>query len=138
MTGSVNFNDMRNPLARAKNSGSAKTGSHHWLAEQTTSLALLPLTLWFAYAAFGWLSFSENIDLLAWLQNPIHALLLSLFVGIGAYHAKLRGPEMLLDYVHHKPTLIASLLLYKFLCWALGILGVGAVIILFFLPMSVI
>ena len=38
MTGSVNFDDLRNPLARAKNMGSAKTGSHHWLAEQTTSL----------------------------------------------------------------------------------------------------
>ena len=138
MTGSVNFDDLRNPLARAKNMGSAKTGSHHWLAEQTTSLALLPLSAWFAYASFEWLNFNQNTDMAAWLQNPINALLLALLLGIGAYHAKLRGPEMLLDYVSHKPTLTASLLLYKFLCWALGVLGVGAVAVLFFLPMSVI
>lgn len=138
MTGSVDYNDMRNPLARAKNSGSTKTGAQHWLAEQTSSLVLLPLAAWFAYASFEWLNFVETIDMLVWLQNPTNPLLLSLFIAVGAYHAKLRGPEMLIDYVHHKPTLIASLLLYKFLCWALGILGVGAVAILFFLPMSVI
>lgn len=138
MTGSVDYNDMRNPLARAKASGSAKTGAQHWLAEQTSSLVLLLLALWFAYASFEWLNFAETIDMLAWLQNPLNALLLSLFVAVGAYHAALRGPEMLVDYIHHKPTLITSLLLYKFLCWALGILGVGAIAVLFFLPMSVI
>jgi succinate dehydrogenase / fumarate reductase membrane anchor subunit len=138
MTGSVDYNDMRNPLARAKAQGSAKTGAHHWLAEQTSSLVLLPIAAWFAYASFEWLTFTEVIDMVAWLHNPLNALLLSLFVAVAAYHAKLRGPEMLVDYVHHKPTLIASLLLYKFLCWALGILGVSTIAVLFFLPMSVI
>jgi succinate dehydrogenase / fumarate reductase membrane anchor subunit len=36
------------PLGRVKGLGAAKSGVHHWWAERVTSVALIPLTLWFS------------------------------------------------------------------------------------------
>ena len=41
---------MRSPLGRARGLGSARAGSGHWWAQRLTSIALVPLTLWFICA----------------------------------------------------------------------------------------
>ena len=38
---------MRSPLGRARGVGSGHSGVHHWYAERITSIALVPLTIWF-------------------------------------------------------------------------------------------
>ena len=40
----------RSQLGRVRGAGSAKAGVHHWYAERVTSLALIPLTLWFVFS----------------------------------------------------------------------------------------
>ena len=42
---------LRSPLGRVRGLGSAKGGTHHWWMQRVTSVALLPLTLWFALSA---------------------------------------------------------------------------------------
>jgi succinate dehydrogenase / fumarate reductase membrane anchor subunit len=42
---------LRSPLGRARGLGAAKHGAGVWWAERMTSLALLPLTLWFVWFA---------------------------------------------------------------------------------------
>ena len=41
----------RTPLGRARGLGAAGHGAGHWLSERVSSLALVPLVLWIAYAA---------------------------------------------------------------------------------------
>ena len=41
---------MRSPLGRARGLGAAKAGAVHWWMQRLTSLALVPLTLWFLCA----------------------------------------------------------------------------------------
>ena len=38
---------LRSPLGRVRGLGSARGGTHHWWMQRITSVALLPLTLWF-------------------------------------------------------------------------------------------
>ena len=40
----------RSLLGRVRGTGAAHSGVHHWYAEQVTSIALVPLTLWFIYS----------------------------------------------------------------------------------------
>ena len=39
--------------ARVQAQSSTRQGGHHWLLERLTSVALVPLTLWFVVAAVG-------------------------------------------------------------------------------------
>ena len=38
---------LRRPLGRVLGAGSAKQGVHHWWAQRVTSVALVPLSVWF-------------------------------------------------------------------------------------------
>ena len=42
---------LQSPLGRVRGLGSARGGTHHWWMQRVTSVALLPLTLWFALSA---------------------------------------------------------------------------------------
>jgi succinate dehydrogenase / fumarate reductase membrane anchor subunit len=44
---------LRTPLGRVRGLGSAKSGTHHWWMQRVTSLALLPLTIWFVLSMIG-------------------------------------------------------------------------------------
>ena len=38
---------LRTPLSRVRGLGSAKQGTHHWILQRATAIALVPLTLFF-------------------------------------------------------------------------------------------
>ena len=39
--------NLRSPLGKVLGTGSAKEGVHHWWLQRLTSIALVPLTIWF-------------------------------------------------------------------------------------------
>ena len=44
---------LQTPLGRVRGLGSAKGGTHHWWLQRVTSMALLPLTIWFTFGVAG-------------------------------------------------------------------------------------
>ena len=44
---------LKTPLGAARGLGSAKSGTHHWIVQRITAIALVPLTIWFVFAAIG-------------------------------------------------------------------------------------
>ena len=44
---------LRSPLGRARGLGAAKAGTHHWWASRVTSVALVPLSIWFLFCVLG-------------------------------------------------------------------------------------
>lgn len=103
---------LRSPLGQARGLGSAKSGAHHWWMERLTSLALIPLSVWFIISLVTQLLGASPHDLHRWLASPITALLLALFIAIGFYHTKLGLQVVIEDYVHREIRKI-SLLLFK-------------------------
>lgn len=89
---------LRTPLAKAKGLGSAHTGFHHWWMERLTSLALVPLTVWFVFSVVG-LTGKDAATLSAWLESPVQAALMTLFVLIGLYHSALGLKVVMEDYI---------------------------------------
>ena len=114
---------LRNPLGRARGLGSAKTGTHHWLGQRLSALALIPPGLWFAVCALQ-LTHADYITVIVWLHAPVTAVLLSLFLAALFYHAYLGVQVVLEDYVHTEWLKLASLLAIKAAAFLLAAAGI--------------
>lgn len=119
--------DFRSPLARARGLGSAHEGAHHWWMQRVTALALLPLTLWFM-ASVVMLAGKPHQAVVDWLNCPISAVLMILFLFAAFYHASLGVQVVIEDYVARKCTRTALILAAKFFCIALGTACIYAVL----------
>ena len=118
---------LRHPLARVKGLGSSGEGSHHWRVQRVSAIALVPLTLWFLFAALGQVG-ASHAEVTAWLSSPGVALLMVLFLGFMFYHASLGVQVVIEDYVHNESTKTVSLLLVKGILLLAGAAAIFAVL----------
>ena len=123
----MNTDRLRSPLGRALGLGSAKEGVEHWWAQRTTAVALVPLALWFVAALIGHLG-TDHASAVAWLRSPLTAVAMILLVVATFAHMALGLQVVIEDYVHHEATKIASLVLVRLACWALGAAALFAVL----------
>ena len=110
----------RHPVARVQAMGSTKHGLGHWMNERLTSVALLPLTLWFIVSAVS-LSGASYEEVRGWLAGPFNTTAMLLLIFTMFWHTSLGLQVIIEDYVHHEATKLTSLLLVKFACAALGL-----------------
>ncbi len=126
-------NNIQAPLAKAKGMGSAKTGSHHWWMMKLTSIALIPLMLWFFFSIMDLIATGASYAAATeWVSTPYVAVILVIFLGINFYHAAIGGQEIILDYVPNKKIKIPSLIFFHFSCFAGGVTGIAAVLFIAF------
>lgn len=102
----------QSPLGRARNHGSAKEGTHHWIAQRLSAIALIILGPWFL-----WNLYAENIssyqNIVAWLQSPGDMTLMVLLLVAGLYHAYLGLQVVVEDYVHCNAVKLPLLIGFK-------------------------
>ena len=111
---------MRSPLGRARGLGSARAGALHWWLQRLTSLALVPLTLWFLCATVRLLGATRD-DVVSWMAGPLPIVLMIALV-IATFHHLQAGLQVVIeDYVHHDWLRIGSILLVKALCVLLAL-----------------
>ena len=118
---------LRSPLGRALGLGSAKAGVEHWWIQRVTGVALVPLVLWFVVALVGHLG-ADHATAVAWLRSPLAAVAMILLVVATFVHMALGVQVVIEDYVHHEATKVASLILVRLACWALGAAALFAVL----------
>jgi len=118
---------LRSPLGRALGLGSAKEGVEHWWLQRVTAVALVPLTVWFVAALIRHLG-GDYLAAVAWLRLPMTAIPMILVVVATFVHMALGLQVVIEDYVHHEATKIASLMLVRLACWALGAAALFAVL----------
>lgn len=104
---------LRSPLSRVLGMGSAKDGTGHWWSLRVTSVALVPLTLWFVISLLA-LPALDYETVRAWASVPITAFLSVLLVAVTAYHSYLGTIVIVEDYVPSAGTKVISLLLLRF------------------------
>jgi succinate dehydrogenase / fumarate reductase membrane anchor subunit len=118
---------LKTPLGAARGLGSAKSGAHHWIVQRITAIALVPLTIWFVFAAIG-LAGGGYAEAQAWLASPINAVLMIL-LSIATFHHMQLGLQVVIeDYVHAEGVKIAALLAVKLGAFALGTAAVFAIL----------
>lgn len=120
-------NDLRTPLGRVRGLGSAREGTHHFIMQRVTAIALLPLSIWFVVAALA-LVRGGYADARTWLAQPWHAILMAAFVLAIFHHARLGLQVVIEDYVHTR-WLEVTLQVLVWLVAALGtIVGLFAIV----------
>ena len=129
-----NPTDFKTDMHRARNLGSAKSGVHHWWLVKVTSIALVPLTLWFMWSVLTYVvPFGGTFDVvLNWVKKPYTSFPLVLLIWVNFYHAAVGGEEIIMDYVHERKFQIPVLIAYKFLCYAVAAFGIFTVLYITF------
>jgi succinate dehydrogenase / fumarate reductase membrane anchor subunit len=105
---------LRSPLGRVLGTGSAKDGTGSWWAERVSSVALIPLTLWFFFS----LLLLPSLDygtVKSWLAVPFSSFLAVLSIAVLTYHSYLGTTVVIEDYVHSTGLKVLSLLTLRFL-----------------------
>jgi len=118
---------LRSPLGRVRGAGSAKSGTHHWWMQRVTSIALLPLTIWFIVALATNAGMTHG-EAMLWIGRPLHAVLLLALIGLTFHHTAAGLQVVIEDYLHNEWGRIAAILVVKGVCWLLGIAAVLAVL----------
>ena len=123
--------DMRTPLGRVRGLGTAKEGVEHWWVQRLTSVALVPLVIWFAFQ-IGDLAGADLATFQFWLGHHANALLMVLLVVTLFHHAQLGLQVVIEDYVHHEGVKLAAIVSVKFLAIVCALSSVLAVLRLAF------
>ncbi|MEO9228500.1 MAG: succinate dehydrogenase, hydrophobic membrane anchor protein [Devosia sp.] len=118
--------DSRSASARAAGLGTSETGVHHWWAQRASAVALIPLTLWFVASLIVHAS-GDYATTTAWVRSLPVATLLILLQGVLFYHTALGLQVIVEDYVH-SPLKFAAIMVVRFGCLALTVIGVVAVL----------
>jgi succinate dehydrogenase / fumarate reductase membrane anchor subunit len=118
---------LRSPLGRVLGRGSARDGTSRWWAERVSSVALVPLTLWFLFSLLLLPSLDFQV-IRAWMAVPVSGFLSVLLLAVLTYHAYLGTTVVVEDYVHeHGPKLMLMLSL-RFLYVLCGGAGIFAIL----------
>src|SRR5690348_10019596 len=118
---------LRSPLGRAIGLGSAKSGAEHWWAQRVSAVALIVLGLWFAAALIAHAG-AEHAAVVAWLKDPISAILMLLLIAGTFYHAALGLQVVIEDYVHSEWLKVSSLVAMRLISMGLAVAGIFAVL----------
>jgi succinate dehydrogenase / fumarate reductase membrane anchor subunit len=116
----------RTDRQRVHGLGAAGDGTQHWWSQRLTSVALVPLTLFFVFPFVRALG-ADWETVRAIYSTPLHAIVAVLFLLVGFNHLHQGIQVVVEDYVHDKPLRTALLLANIFVCWALALIGVFAV-----------
>jgi succinate dehydrogenase / fumarate reductase membrane anchor subunit len=118
---------MRSPLGRARGLGAARAGAHHWWLMRLTSLALVPLSLWFLCAMIRMIGATRD-DLVSWMAGPLPIVLMIALV-IATFHHMQAGLQVVIeDYIDDHRLRIGSILLVKGLSLLLALACIVSVL----------
>ena len=99
----------------------------HWLIERITSIALIPLCVWFVVQVVTAVG-STHGEAVAFLQSPVNATLLAIVIIIGFIHAAMGVQVVLEDYVPNASKRKTLICIVKLACFALAAVSIAAIV----------
>src|SRR6185312_6595094 len=112
------------PIDRTDTLGSAHTGVHDWWAERLSAMALAPLSLWFL-AGIALHARSDYEAWLAWLREPLSAVLMMLLL-ISLFRHLALGLRVVIEDYMHSAAKVTALIAMRLFCFALAVAGLAA------------
>jgi len=119
--------NLRTPLKAAHGLGSAKHGTHHFIVQRITAVALIFLSL-YAIGLIISLVGDDYATVRAAVAQPCNAVLLVAFIVATFWHAQLGMQVVIEDYVHTPWLAVTSQLIVIFVCVLAALASVLAVI----------
>ena len=118
---------VRTPLGRVEGLGAAHRGTEHFISQRVTAVALVPLSIWFVISAMSLIG-AERSDAVAFLAEPVNAILMALFIIAGMMHMALGLQMVIEDYVESEAGKVTLLILNKFAAWVVGAVAIFALL----------
>ena len=94
-------------IGLVRGTGSAHSGSKHWLLQRYTAIGNLFLGLWLAFSLVTLPGF-EYAEVMKWATKPLSSIFLALFVISTFWHARLGLQVVVEDYVHEPANKFAA------------------------------
>ncbi|MGQ0741317.1 MAG: succinate dehydrogenase, hydrophobic membrane anchor protein [Alphaproteobacteria bacterium] len=110
---------LQTPLHRVEGLGSAKAGTAEFWRQRVTAIALVPLSLWFVWAALALVG-ADHAAVTAFLADPVNAVLMLLFLIAALYHMSIGIQIIIEDYVQQPFLKVSCIILNRFFALALG------------------
>ncbi len=114
-------------LARVRGLGSAREGSHHWLAQRLTALANAGLVVWLLVSLVR-LDLGSFNDVRSWAAQPMVAFALILAILSIFWHLRLGLQVLIEDYLHGNATRLAALVALNFYAFGGATYGIFMVV----------
>jgi succinate dehydrogenase / fumarate reductase membrane anchor subunit len=108
-------NRFQTRLGRVRGLG-AGGGTHHWWMQRLTSMALLPLSVWFVISLLA-LPGHDFETARLWLAQPLAAVLMLLFVNLSLWHMGQGLQVVIEDYLHSLCSKFTALIVLRFVTW---------------------
>ena len=118
---------LRTPLGKVRGLGSAKHGAGHFITQRVSAIGLLFLVPWFLISLIGAVRGGYD-GALAWVSDPINAVLTLLAVCAALYHMRLGMQVVVEDYIAKHGTKNVLLVLNTFICVVLFVAAAYAVL----------
>lgn len=125
------MSDMRTPLGKVRGLGSAKEGTDHFWKQRLTSVANVPLFLFFIGLVIS-LSGASYAEVRVALAHPLVALVLAMMLVSGLIHMRLGMQVIIEDYIHGEGMKIVLLMLNTFFTVIVGVASIFAILKLSF------
>lgn len=120
-------NRLRTPLKNARGLGSAKDGTHHFVLQRITAIALVFLSLYVVGLIISLVG-DDYATVHAAVARPFNAVLLIAFLIATFWHAKLGLQVIIEDYVHTPWSATLLHLANIFICVLAALASVLAII----------
>ena len=106
---------------------STKTGSHHWIMQKVTSVALIPLVIWLLYSI---VMIVQDVDanLAVFFAYPFNAILSIILIAVSLYHGALGMTVVFEDYIANKAKRLIAVYFVNFLSILTGVAAIFAII----------
>ena len=117
----------RTPLKEVQGLGSAKAGTHHFMVQRLTAIALVFLGCWFLYFVVG-LMHADYLTASDAVARPWNATLLIAFLVAMFWHAQLGVQVVIEDYVHSHGLALTAQIAVRFICILGALASVFAVV----------
>lgn len=117
----------RTPLKGVQGLGSAKHGTHHFIVQRLTAIALVFLACWFLYFVIG-LMHADYLTATDAVARPWNATLLIAFLVAMFWHAQLGVQVVIEDYVHSHGLALTAQIAVRFICILGALASVFAVV----------
>ena len=117
----------RTPLKDVRGLGSAKQGTHHFIVQRLTAIALILLACWFLYFVVG-LMHADYLTASDAVAKPWNAMLLIAFLVAMFWHAQLGMQVVIEDYVHSHGLALTAQIAVRFICILGALASVFAVV----------
>jgi succinate dehydrogenase / fumarate reductase membrane anchor subunit len=118
---------LRTPLGHVRGLGSARSGTRHFWHQRLTSVAGVPLSIFFVVLVVSLIG-RNHAAAVQILGSPPIAILMLLFILTIAYHMQIGMQEIIEDYAHGEVSKLVLLIANTFFSIVIGLASAFAIL----------